>query len=68
MDGTYAPLSRPLFIYVNTAALARPEVREFIRFYLANAGGLAEELGNVAIPPQIAETDAAALESAIAGS
>lgn len=68
MDGTYAPLSRPLFIYVNTAALARPEVREFIRFYLANAGGLAEELGNVAIPPQIAEADAAALESAIAGS
>ena len=33
-DGSYAPLSRPLYLYVNTARLERPEVREFLRFAL----------------------------------
>ena len=33
-DATYVPLSRPLFIYVNVAAAARPEVKAFARFYL----------------------------------
>jgi phosphate transport system substrate-binding protein len=31
---TYRPLSRPLFVYVRRSALARPEVRAFLRFYL----------------------------------
>jgi phosphate transport system substrate-binding protein len=31
--GTYTPLSRPIFVYVKTVALDRPEVREFMRFY-----------------------------------
>jgi hypothetical protein len=34
-DGTYQPLSRPLFVYVNLAAAARPEVKAFAHFYLA---------------------------------
>ena len=46
-DGTYQPLSRPLFIYVSDKALARPEVQQFIDFYIANVGGLAEEVGYV---------------------
>jgi phosphate transport system substrate-binding protein len=33
--GAYEPLARPLFLYVNTAAAARPEVKEFVHFYLA---------------------------------
>lgn len=33
-DGSYQPLTRPLFVYVNVAAAARPEVRAFIRFQL----------------------------------
>ena len=37
-DGTYQPLSRPLFIYVSDKALARPEVQQFVDFYLANGG------------------------------
>jgi phosphate transport system substrate-binding protein len=45
--GTYQPLSRPVFIYVSTKALARPEVQRFVEFYLANAGTLAEEVGYV---------------------
>jgi phosphate transport system substrate-binding protein len=36
-DGTYKPLSRPLFIYPSTAALKRPEVVAFCEFYLENA-------------------------------
>jgi len=41
MDGTYAPLSRPLFIYVNKRAAAeKPEVKELVDFYLKNAQAL----------------------------
>jgi len=35
-DGTYKPLSRPLFIYPSTAALKRPEVLAFVEDYVAN--------------------------------
>ncbi len=46
-DGSYSPLSRPLFIYVNVASLARPEVRAFVEFYMNEGGALAEEVGYV---------------------
>jgi phosphate transport system substrate-binding protein len=45
--GTYQPLARPLFIYVAERALARPEVQQFIDFYVANVGELSEEVGYV---------------------
>lgn len=45
--GTYQPLSRPVFIYVSTKALDRPEVKQFMDFYLAQGGALAEEVGYV---------------------
>jgi phosphate transport system substrate-binding protein len=56
-DGTYAPLSRPLLIYVNKKSLARPEVAEFIKFYLANVANLAEEVGYVAVTNEIAASN-----------
>ena len=44
-DGTYQPLSRPIFIYVNaTAAAFKPEVKAFINFYLENAPQLVKEV------------------------
>jgi phosphate transport system substrate-binding protein len=46
-NGTYRPLSRPIFIYVNTAALARPEVQQFVQFYLDSGGALIKEVGYV---------------------
>ena len=49
-DGTYQPLSRPLFIYVNKAALARPEIAAFVKFYLSNAAALAAEVGYIPLP------------------
>lgn len=44
-DGTYEPLSRPLFVYVNTASIARPEVTAFLDFYLEHARELAGDVG-----------------------
>jgi len=46
-SGQYAPLSRPLFIYVNRAALQRPEVAAFARYYLEKAPSLVTEVGYV---------------------
>lgn len=46
-NGTYAPLSRPLFIYVSKQSLERPEVKAFVEFYLDNAAELAQEVGYI---------------------
>ncbi|MBI3462585.1 MAG: PstS family phosphate ABC transporter substrate-binding protein [Planctomycetes bacterium] len=53
IKGTYQPLSRPLFIYVKTSALSRPEVEAFVRFYLDNAKTLAAQVGYVALPDAV---------------
>jgi phosphate transport system substrate-binding protein len=49
-DGSYSPLSRPIFIYVRKSALKRPEVFEFVKFYLENAAALSKEVGYVPLP------------------
>ena len=46
-NGTYRPLSRPLFIYVSIAELSRPEVLEFVQFYVDGAVPLIQEVGYV---------------------
>ncbi len=46
-NGTYRPLSRPIFIYVNIAALTRPEVQKFIEYYVTSASALVSEVGYV---------------------
>lgn len=43
-DGSYNPLSRPVFIYISEKALERAEVRDFTTYYLKNAGKLAAEV------------------------
>jgi phosphate transport system substrate-binding protein len=51
MNGTYQPLSRPLFIYVNaTAAAFKPEVKAFVNFYLQHAPKLVKEVKYVPLP------------------
>ncbi|MFL6548081.1 MAG: PstS family phosphate ABC transporter substrate-binding protein [Povalibacter sp.] len=52
VDGTYAPMSRPLFIYVRDTAAARAEVQEFVSFYLGEGSKLVKEVGYVPLPPQ----------------
>jgi phosphate transport system substrate-binding protein len=49
-DGTYQPLSRPLFIYVSTKSLDRPEVAAFVTFFLDNATKLVPEVGYIPLP------------------
>jgi phosphate transport system substrate-binding protein len=43
LDGTYKPLSRPLFVYPSAQALERPEVKAFLEFYISNEKEIAEE-------------------------
>ncbi len=51
MDGTYSPLSRPLFIYVNKKAAAeKPEVKEFVDYYLKNAAKLTKDAKYIPLP------------------
>jgi len=49
-NGTYAPLSRPIFIYLKKSALKRPEVNAFVKFYLKEADALVKEVGYVPLP------------------
>ncbi len=49
-DGTYTPLSRPIFIYVKEKSVQRPEVRKFVEFYLKEGGALTREVGFVDLP------------------
>jgi phosphate transport system substrate-binding protein len=50
LDGSYQPLSRPIFIYINTKSLAKPEVREFAEYYMNNGAKLAKEVKYVPLP------------------
>lgn len=49
-DGSYAPLSRPLYLYVNTASLARPEVQAFLRFTLEHVEDIVRTVQYVPLP------------------
>lgn len=49
-NGSYVPLSRPIFIYVKASALNRPEVRDFIEFYMKKAETLVREVKYVPLP------------------
>jgi phosphate transport system substrate-binding protein len=50
IGGTYQPLSRPIFIYVNAKSLQKPEVKEFIEFYMKEGPGIAKEVKYVPLP------------------
>ena len=52
INGSYQPLSRPIFIYVNAKSLERPEVKQFIEFYMKNADALVREVKYVPLPPK----------------
>jgi phosphate transport system substrate-binding protein len=50
VDGTYQPLSRPLFIYVSSRSLERPEVQTFVEYYLREGSQYVNEVGFIALP------------------
>ncbi len=53
LDGTYQPLARPIFIYVSTKSMAKPEVKEFVEYYLAHGAKLSKEVKYVPLPDRI---------------
>jgi phosphate transport system substrate-binding protein len=55
MNGTYQPLSRPIFVYASVAALKRPEVDAFVDYYLTNSVKLSAEVGYIALPAKAIE-------------
>jgi phosphate transport system substrate-binding protein len=63
-DGSYAPLSRPLFIYVKNESLARPEVHGFVEYFLTNSIQLAEDALFIPVPDDQVTTNLSTLESA----
>ncbi|MBX3411692.1 MAG: PstS family phosphate ABC transporter substrate-binding protein [Pirellulales bacterium] len=65
LNGAYAPLSRPLYLYIRKSALQRPEVVEFLQFYLAHAAELATEVGYVSAPDDVAQENQQVLDAAI---
>lgn len=54
VDGTYQPMSRPLFVYVTEAAAQRPEIRAFIEFFMKESSALISEVGFVPLPDHAA--------------
>ena len=52
LDGSYEPLSRPIFIYVNAESARKPEVKEFVEFYLSQAAPLVTEVKYVPLADQ----------------
>ena len=48
--GIYSPLARPIFIYVNARSLEKPEVRQFVEYYMQHGAKLAKEVKYVPLP------------------
>ena len=67
-NGTYAPLSRPLFIYVRKDAAEMQHIREFVRYYLSEEGRqLAAEVGYIPYPDEVYDLALARLENGTHG-
>ncbi|MFW9264858.1 PstS family phosphate ABC transporter substrate-binding protein [Nostoc sp. CALU 546] len=49
-NGTYSPLSRPIFIYVSSKSIDKPQVKQFVQFYLQNAAKFSQEVKYVPLP------------------
>ncbi|WP_078555344.1 PstS family phosphate ABC transporter substrate-binding protein [Bacillus alkalicellulosilyticus] len=63
-DGSYAPLSRPIYTYVNVEALQRPEIYDFLLFLNENVGDLALEVGYINLPQANYDANLAKIEAA----
>lgn len=66
-DGSYAPLSRPLFIYVSETAANKDHVNDFITYYLTNASKLATSVGYIPMPAEEYSEQLQKYEDFIAG-
>ena len=55
VDGSYQPLARPIFIYVNAKSAERPEVKGFVEYYMRHGEALAKEVKYVPLPARAYE-------------
>ena len=67
-NGTYQPLSRPLFLYISKNSLERPEVKKFANFYVQNMNELSKEVGYIPLPDKATELVTNRLEAQKTGS
>lgn len=67
-DGSYQPLSRPIFIYVSKKSAEKPEIKEFIEFYLGKASKLVKDVKYIALPDAIYKKDLERFSKKEAGS
>jgi phosphate transport system substrate-binding protein len=67
LDGSYQPLSRPIYIYVNKKSLTKPEVKEFAEFYLQQAPKLVKEVKYVPLPDKLYTMAASRVKAAKVG-
>ena len=56
LKGAYTPLARPIFVYVSSKSLGKPEVKEFIEYYMKNGAKLAKEVKYVPLPDSAYKT------------
>lgn len=56
LKGSYTPLARPIFIYVNAKSLGKPEVKEFVQYYMTQGAKLAREVKYVPLPDHAYKT------------
>jgi phosphate transport system substrate-binding protein len=56
INATYQPLSRPLFIYIKESAASRPEIQEFVQFFLTQGADLVKEVGYIPLPASAYQT------------
>ncbi len=67
-DNSYAPLSRPLFIYPDVGkAKERPELKAFVDFYLENTNALSAEVGYIAMPDALLQAEKDKWAAAVGG-
>ena len=68
VKGTYQPLARPIFIYVNKKSADKPEVKRFVEFYMKEGDKLSKEVGYIALPDKAYTLGLSRFEKRLAGS
>ena len=67
VDGSYQPLARPIFIYVNAKAVERPEIREFVQYYMKHADALIREVKYIPLPAKAYAANLEMLDKKVVG-
>jgi phosphate transport system substrate-binding protein len=67
LDGTYKPLSRPLFIYINKKSFEKPQVKEFVKYYISKGQEFVQEVHYIQLPENDLKESQGRLATALGG-